>query len=89
MALRAGQSKFCAPSPLAGEGGRRSRPDEGWSSGARRLPMRRAQAIEVGATPCMFEMARICEDVELALGGWPPPERRMDGIVIPSVKSRG
>jgi len=31
----------------------------------------------------MFASARISEDVELTLGGWPPPERRADGTVTP------
>jgi hypothetical protein len=34
---------------------------------------------ETRPAPCMFALARICEDFELTLGGWLFPERRAGG----------
>jgi hypothetical protein len=30
-----------------------------------------------------LDLARICEELGLALGGWPPPERRTNGTARP------
>jgi hypothetical protein len=50
-------SKARAPSPLAGEGGRRSRPDEGQSRQARRLFAARSRAASAPSMPFDFASA--------------------------------